>query len=523
MNFKAIRYTSNSVPETLHKTIQLIGSGIQSGAKYPPLRIHAARVASSAAPKDYFGQARALYNDFCKRWRYVQDPLGVEYVTTTGPQIYQQILGFDRFSPRGYGDCDDATIGLGALFRAIGFDTLINTMAKPGQRALFSHVYPTVNIPGHGWIAADPVGHPAHPFGWIPPAARLAAWDMTGRLIHARGRFPKAFLQMTKKGKKTMLGSLAGVDAERDFQDFGLENYGLAGLDGGAPADWGDETGLIGFGAYVDSPLPILDNTGFGLLMELKDDDISAFSADGSPLYRTKMLQMHPADIVHCAKYGRPRAGAVALSDDGKFYQWQSGPLGGFFSRLWGGIKKVAKKIRGGVKKLARGAVRFLSKTAQALIKKLPGGKYLLKIYGHIKAVAMKLVKPLIKVLGPIARKIAPIVALIPGYGTMAAAALYKFGDIAKIAQKYGVLIQEDGKPRFKSGAQAKTFKKALNKRAEFHHNELKKRHAAKAGKRPGVAHKGRPPVGAAVRLPTWLRAKSGAVRGLGQVPYWNV
>lgn len=518
MKFRAIRYSSASVPATLHKTIELIGQGIKSGAKYPPLRIHAARVASSAPPKNYRAQALALFDDFTRRWRYVQDPLGTEYVTTTGPQIYQQVLGFEKQAPYGYGDCDDATIGLGALFRAIGFDVAINTMARAGQRALFSHVYPSVNVPGIGWIAADPVGFPVHGFGWIPPAARVASWDLEGNLIHAAGQFPKAFNAM-KRGKK-MIGSFGGIDTEKDFQDFGLENYGLAGLDGAEPAEWGDETGLIGFGAYLDRPLPMLDNSGFGLLMEMRDDDATVTGPDRrSWLYRTKVLQMSPADILHVAKTGRPRPGAVALSDDGKFYQWQETPLGGFFSRLWGKVKKVAKKITGGVKKLVKGGIKLIGKAARAVIKKLPGGKYLLKIYGRIKQVAMKIVKPLIKILGPIAKKLAPIVALIPGYGTVAAAALYKFGDIAKIAQKYAVLIDDEGRPKFKSGEQAKKFKDALGKRAAFHQKELKKRLGTKKGKTPRAISS----ASKAFKLPAFL-AKKAAMRGFESgVPYWRV
>jgi len=258
--------------------------------------------------------------------------------------------------------------------------------------------------------------------------------------------------------------SLAGVD-DLQFQDYGLANYGLAGV-GNEPLDWSTD-GLLGFGAYLDKPLPMIDNSSLGLLAEYDDGDTVAMGRDNRggfhSLVRTKMLQMDPREILHVYRTGRPRHGSVALSDDGQFYSWQETPVGGFFSKIWSGIKKVGKKIRSGVRK----AVKWVGSKAKQLIAKLPGGKYLLKIYDKIKAVSMKLVKPLMKVLGPLAKKIAPIAALIPGYGPIITAALYKVGDLAKIVKKFGVLIDDKGRPKFKSGNQAKKVRHALHVHAE--------------------------------------------------------
>lgn len=190
------KFTSNRPHEILKSTIELIGRGIKNGAVYVPLRIHAARIASQAKPKDYYGQVQAIYNDFVKRWRYVQDPLGTELVTVTGPEIYQQILGADRSSSHGFGDCDDATVACGSMLRSIGFEVAICTVQRPIGAGLFSHVFLLVNIPGAKWISFDPVGFPAHQLGWTPPYRRLAVWSLEGKLLHLRGVIPRGFERM---------------------------------------------------------------------------------------------------------------------------------------------------------------------------------------------------------------------------------------------------------------------------------------------------------------------------------------
>ena len=87
---------------------------------------------------------------------------------------------------------------------------------------------------------------------------------------------------------------------------------------------------------------------------------------------------------------------------------------------------KVRKRIKAGLRKV---------------ISKLPGGKTILKIAGKIKKVAMKIVKPLVKFVGKYASKLAPIAALIPGYGPAIAAGLKIAGKVANAMNKYGVKI----------------------------------------------------------------------------------
>lgn len=466
------RIETTTTPEALRKTIQLIGQSIKSGAHYVPLRQYAAAKAAEAGPRDFLGQIEKIYEDVVKnRWRYVYDPLGVEMVATTGDVLYNTVLGLGQPNQRGFGDCDDIACAMGALAASIGLEPRIVTISKPGSNKLFDHVFTQIKIPRKGWISVDPVGHPAHGLGWTAPHERYAIWDLDGKLRGFGGNYPGIISRDFKEMSSAALGkiqevrsmSFAGL-SENNFPDYGLANYGLAGTDNEEPADW-SKYGVLGFGAYTRT-VPIIDDS-MGLMMEYDNNDIVAY--DGTtPLVRTKMLEMDPREIAYCRRFGRPRNRAVALSDDGEVYQWNEyGGLGGFFKKLFKKAKKAVKKVVGAVKKGVKKVVKGVSSAAKKLIKKLPGGKYLVKVFDKVKKIGMKLVKPLAKYLGPIAKKIAPIAALIPGYGPVISAALYKVGKIDQILKDYGVVTDKKGRPKFKSGDQAKKVTAALEKAAQ--------------------------------------------------------
>jgi len=459
----AIKYDLPDVPSALRKTVQLIGQAIREGARYYPIRNHAAQVAARAPRKNYIRQLHELYKDFVKRWRYVRDPVGVELLHTTGPAIFGQILGFDAPRHRGIGDCDDATVALGSMAESIGLSARIVTIASPGKHGLFTHVYPELLIPQVGWIAADPVAYPAHGIGYNPPAQRRAIWDLDGNLIQASGDLPPEFFTMAQKQGEEKTMSLAGLNYH-SFHDFGLENFGMAGTDDAPPLDWSSWY-LKDFGAYVDNPYPMINADQMGLMMEYGDDDVIGYCSDGQPVVRTKVLEMDPQEVAYLLRSGQPRPGTVALGDDGTVYQWEELPgLGGWFRRLF---KKIGRGIKKGFRAIGKGVkwvVRGIGKVARKLIKKLPGGKYLIKIYDRVKTVAMKAVRPLVKLIGKIGKFVAPIAAIIPGYGPAIAAVLYKAGTIAKLIKVFDVKVDKKGRPIFKSGHQARSFRRALAK-----------------------------------------------------------
>lgn len=430
--------------------MRLIGQAIRDGSTYLPIRNHAAGLATRAAPKDYLGQARAVYDDFTKkRWRYVKDPVENELVHITGPAIWGQIAGANaRPGERGHEDCDGATVYLGSALYGLGFPVVVNTISPPGSNKLFTHVFPSAKIPKVGWIAFDAVGYPEHPLGWIAPHSRIATWDLDGNLIDARGNFPPEFRQMESAG----LGANdeGGIAMQTDWQDYGLQNYGLAGIDSEEPLDFAVH-GLKGFGAYA-ATMGIIDGDACGLMAEYDASDF--IQTPHGPLVERKMLEMSPEDVRHVAMYGRPRPRAVALADDGDVYQWQpAGDLGaGFFKKIFKGVKKAAKWIGGKAKKL---------------VKKLPGGKYIVKLHEKIHKVAKGLVKPLVKFVGKYAKPLAKIAALIPGYGPAIAGALYTAGKISDVLRETGVKVDKSGTPKFKDKKQAAHFKKVLEREAE--------------------------------------------------------
>lgn len=227
------------------------------------------------------------------------------------------------------------------------------------------------------------------------------------------------------------------------------KNYGFGGAEEemgfGEPVDWG----MIGLSNWGWIPTGegnrisavgmygIIDGANLGgLSAEVDGSDIWGYSDSGAPLVRTPMIELSLSDYNFVQKNGRPYDGMLGLGDTGDVYQYDG--LGGFFKKIFkrvkGAISKVRKKIRGGIKKL---------------LKKSKFGRFLLKVGGKIKKVAMKIVKPLMKFVGKWAGKLAPIAALVPGYGTAVAAALTAAGRVAKVMSKWGVSTSgEKGKVR---------------------------------------------------------------------------
>ena len=452
-----------TTPGQIAATVAAIGSGIRAGSSYFPLRQNAAGQASKAPPKNYLEQLHEIYKDFVKRWRYVKDPVETEFVHVTGPAIWEHIAGAASPSNQyGVGDCDDATVYMGAAAYSIGLPVRIVTISPPGSPALFTHVYPQVHIPRLGWVCADPVGYPEQNFGWKPPAQRTAIWNVKGELQEQFGSFPKNWDKPFRKRRKH--AGLSGLEQRvksrgiemryENFPDYGLENMGLAGTDNQAPLPW-DVHQVREFGKYIDRGF--INGDQLPYMMEYDDDDV-LLGSDGNEYVRTKMLEIAPEELEFMGRYGKPRGGMVVLADDGDVYQFvdEGAMLGGFF-------KKLFKKAKKGIKKGFRKARKF----ARKAIKRLPGGKYVVKLGGKLRKVAMKLVRPLAKFAGKWAKRLAPIAALIPGYGPAIAGALYATGKIADIAKKMGVKLGPGGIPkRFKNPKQADKFKRQLERAA---------------------------------------------------------
>lgn len=433
--------------DQMRQTIRLIGRAITDASTYLPLRNHAASVASTAPPKDYLAQVRAIYGDVVRRWRYVKDPVSRELLTRSPEQIWRLVLAGDGIgvgAGRGAGDCDDVAAATGALLESIGSRVRIGVTAPIGSPPgrMFGHVFVQTLVPGHGWITVDPVLHPHRGFGAVPYHSRIAFFNLNGELLEKRGNVTNM--------EGVEMAQFAKTPDLSQWTDVGL---GSSESTGQTPEDW-RRYGLPNFGAYVDSH-GIIDGLGLAGLSA----EVTPQLYDGQLVARTPMIELRPKDYRYMQIMRRPYVGMLGLGDDGSIYEYQEAPgmLGwGFFKRLWKGVKSVGKRIRKGIRKV---------------VSKIPGGKYLIRLGQKVFAVAKKFVRPLTKFVGKYAAKLAPVAALIPGYGPAIAAGLYAAGKIANLMNTYGVAVTSAVKGvsslRFKSKGAAQKFTKALKHEAE--------------------------------------------------------
>lgn len=442
----------------MRRTIKLVGQAIKNATNYLPLRNHAASLATLAKPKDYLGQVREIYKDIIKRWRYVNDPFGVELLTYGPEALYRLVLGLDgKGVGRGYGagDCDCVSAAAGAMLQAIGRPVRIAITAPPGAPAgrQFSHIFVQALVPRVGWVTVDPVVHPKHGFGHTPAHSRIAYFGLDGQLYGYSGN-AKSLAGLQESGETMQPMQIPDLT---DWTD-----YGLGGVDyepTAAPEDW-RRYGLPNYGAYAET-MGIISGEYLGLAAEV-DLDIYGRTVAA----RTPMIELDPTDYRYIQVMKRPYPGMLGLGDDGTLYEYD-GTLG-FFRKLFRkakkAVKRVAKRIKKGVKKV---------------LKKIPGGKYLLKLGEKVFKIAKKIVKPLTKFVGRYAAKLAPVAALIPGYGPAIAAGLYTAGKIANLMNKYGVKLKgAKGTIRslkFPSGSKAKKFKAALKKAAKKQKKKMKR------------------------------------------------
>jgi len=452
----------------MRETIRIIGSAIKDGAKHLPIRNHAAALATTAGPKDYLGQLNAVFDSFVRNWRYVKDPFGTELVTRSPNALYNLVIGGGPKNPgigegKGAGDCDDATAAIGAQLRAIGFPVRIAVTSRPGSPPgpFFHHVFAQASVPGVGWLSVDPVPYPVHGFGYTPVHSRIAYYDLDGNLMGYEGNV-RGLSGDNKEVIEMQKNRFPDVTQMTDWGSY----YGLAGEDDGLePLDWRQHI-LKDFGIYSEH-LGIMSGEGMNLAAEVE----YMRAPDGSYIARTPMLELAPDDYAFVQRYKFVPHGTMALGDDGSIYRYQYENLGGFFKRLFKKAKSVVKKV-----------VHKVGGAVKKVLKKIPGGKYLVKLGEKVWKIANKFVKPLIKFVGKYAAKLAPVAALIPGYGPAIAGALYTAGKVANLMTKYGVdLVGEKGKVRklkFKSGQSAKDFQRALKKEAQ---KEAKKQKQGKA------------------------------------------
>lgn len=123
-------------------------------------------IVADLPPKDYYGEAKRIYDVVKKHVRYVLDPRGMEMVQDPRHVIFVE----------GQEDCDGHATTIAAIALALGHGAAFKTVAvDPDRPDEFSHVYPLIGIQkgmGEEWIAADTTQKSGY-FGWEPPASRI--------------------------------------------------------------------------------------------------------------------------------------------------------------------------------------------------------------------------------------------------------------------------------------------------------------------------------------------------------------
>lgn len=241
------------------------------------------------------------------------------------------------------------------------------------------------------------------------------------------------------------------------------KDYSVEGVDYGIGPEPEDFRlyGLPEYGIYSDM-LGILDADDLPPLAVEVDQGLYG----NQILARTPMIELAPKDWKYVSVLRTPYHGMMGVGDDGQIYEYD-GTLG-FFKKLFRKAKKAVKRVARGVRSKIR-----------KVISKIPGGKYVLKLGQKIFKIAHKLVRPLTRFVGKYATKLAPVAALIPGYGPAIAGAMYSAGKIAQLMNEYDVAITgavgKVRKLKFKSGKKAKGFRKALKRAAKLESSKLRK------------------------------------------------
>jgi transglutaminase-like putative cysteine protease len=141
------------------QTVSYIVQLIKEGAKDFCVRQRAIDIliGNGVRPKDYRGEIRTLFEWVKNNVRYTRDIHRVELLHSARRMLELRA-----------GDCDDMTILLSTMLKAVGHPVrLVLVGFNPKRKRLFSHIYLEAFCRG-SWIPLDPTMD--RPMGWAPPA-----------------------------------------------------------------------------------------------------------------------------------------------------------------------------------------------------------------------------------------------------------------------------------------------------------------------------------------------------------------
>jgi hypothetical protein len=161
--------TIQGMRKLVSESLRRMQRGVTHGKRAFNVRQLIGQIIAPCPAKDYYCYAKALY-EYCRdQIKYTFDPVGVELIEAPERILFESKIA----------DCDSIVVVLATLVEAIGLPARFVTVRADLQRPNeYSHVYLEVNIPGKGWVGADPT-MPKKEFGWRPdprfPATRWPA------------------------------------------------------------------------------------------------------------------------------------------------------------------------------------------------------------------------------------------------------------------------------------------------------------------------------------------------------------
>lgn len=135
-----IKGWSPRTPAEAKKTLEQMRRNVRESLTSERVLVTARKIADAAGARDEVTQARLIRQWLCDRFKFLNDPLGIELLEAPSFQI-------NRILARGHvqGDCDDAATVSAALLLAIGIPCQFITLAF-APSGPWAHVY-TVGFP----------------------------------------------------------------------------------------------------------------------------------------------------------------------------------------------------------------------------------------------------------------------------------------------------------------------------------------------------------------------------------------
>jgi transglutaminase-like putative cysteine protease len=146
----------------IHETLRAMRRLVREARSNLIVRQTAARVVYLSPEKNEHHEVEAIFYFVRDNIRYTKDIVDVETLATP-----------EKTLALGYGDCDDQTTLLAALYESVGYPTRF-VVAGYGADKQPSHVYLEVWA-ANEWIPCDPTE--PNFFGWEPPDATVIFYE----------------------------------------------------------------------------------------------------------------------------------------------------------------------------------------------------------------------------------------------------------------------------------------------------------------------------------------------------------